>query len=82
MNLSISKALSSIQGLGLARALESVQFASSLASSTFAVKAAKQIRLRLLEVLVAVRNKPELAIYRERIHEALVYQHISSKPDL
>jgi hypothetical protein len=35
--------------------------------------------LRLLEVLAAARKRPELAVFRGRMLEALVYQHISSR---
>jgi hypothetical protein len=55
---------------------KALDFASPLASSFFVVEAAKETRLRLLEVLAAARDNPKLAAIRGHMHEALVYQHI------
>jgi hypothetical protein len=59
--------------------IEGMDFASPQVASSFAVKAARENRSRLLEVLAASRDTPELAVFRGRMLEALVCQHISSK---
>jgi hypothetical protein len=59
--------------------IKGMDFASPQVASTFAVKAAEENRLRLVEVLAAARKRPELAAFRGHMHEALVYLHISSK---
>jgi hypothetical protein len=56
--------------------IEGMDFASPQVASTFAVKAAEEYRLRLVEVLAAARKRPELAVFRGRLLEALVYQHM------
>jgi hypothetical protein len=56
--------------------IEGMGFASPQVASAFAVKAARETRSRLLEVLAASRDEPELAVFRGRMLEAMVYQHI------
>jgi hypothetical protein len=56
--------------------IEGMDFASPQVARTFAVKAAKEYRLRLVEVLAAARDETELAEFRGRLLEALVYQHM------